>query len=49
MPERIIQGLHYIMKALDCPNGIICIKSKYTEIYDLLTTVIKNRYSHLNI
>ena len=49
MPERIINGLRYAMAALDAPKGYICIKSKYTEVYELLTSVLKRRYSHLNI
>lgn len=49
MPERIIKGLRYAMKALDCSQGIICIKSKYEEAYSILTHVLKRRYSDVNI
>ena len=49
MPERIINGCYYAMKSLDCPNGIICIKSKYQEVYELLNYLLTRKYKHLNI
>lgn len=49
MPERVIKGLIYAMKALNAENGIICIKEKYEEVYSILTHVLKRRYSEYNI
>ena len=40
-PYRIMDGLKYIMQAFNCKHAKICIKSKYKDIKDVYTQVLK--------
>ena len=47
-PERVIEGIQLVMKAFDCHDARICVKSKYHDIIDLYTEVLK-RYPNSGI
>lgn len=47
-PDRIMRGIGYAMQAFGAKKAYICIKSKYQDIYDVLSAV-KTRYPQLNI
>ncbi|MBR0294325.1 MAG: RnfABCDGE type electron transport complex subunit C [Bacilli bacterium] len=40
-PYRIMEGIQYIMKAFNCHQAKICIKSKYRDIKEVYTQVLK--------
>ncbi len=48
-PEEVITGLSYIMQALKVDHAMIAIKSMKNPLYQVLTQVLKVRFSHLNI
>lgn len=48
-PGRVLKGLTYIMQALDCKKGIIAIKEKNNPLYEVLTQVIRHRFSDYDI
>ena len=39
MPDRLMKGIGYILQAFKAEKAYICIKSKYQDIYDVLTAV----------
>lgn len=47
-PDRIMKGLIYAMKAVHAPKGMICIKSKYHAVNEVLNQV-KKKYSDYDI
>ncbi|MBR0439175.1 MAG: RnfABCDGE type electron transport complex subunit C [Bacilli bacterium] len=40
-PYRIMEGIKYVMQAFKCKHAKICIKSKYKDIKEVYTQVIK--------
>lgn len=40
-PYRVINGIQYVMQAFNCKKAKICIKSKYTDIRDVYSQVLK--------
>ncbi len=48
-PGEILEGLRYIMQALNAKKGLIAIKSKKTPLYEVLTQLLKTRYKDLNV
>ncbi len=40
-PYRIIQGIKYVMQAFDCHHAKICFKSKYHDLKEVYTQVLK--------
>lgn len=42
-PYRIIDGIKYAMKALDCKKALICIKSKYKDIEEIYRQFLKEQ------
>lgn len=47
-PDRIMKGLIYAMKAVNAKKGMICIKSKYHAVEEVLNQV-KKKYSEYDI
>lgn len=41
-PYRVIHGIQYLMHVLDCKHAKICIKSKYKDIKEMYTEVLKD-------
>ena len=40
-PYRIMEGIKYVMQAFNCKHAKICIKSKYTDIKQVYTQMVK--------
>ena len=47
-PFRVYRGISYAMQAFKAKRAVICIKSKYQDLYDCLT-VAKRRFPDLNV
>lgn len=47
-PFRVYRGISYAMQAFGAKRAVICIKKKYTDLYDCLT-VAKRRFPDLNV
>ena len=41
-PYRVIHGILYVMQAFGCKHAKICIKSKYKDIKETYTQVLKD-------
>jgi len=48
-PGKILEGLRYIMQALNVKKGLIAIKSKKTPLFQILNQELKTRYKDLNV
>ncbi len=48
-PGEILEGLKYIMQALNAKKGLIAIKSKKTPLYQILSQLLNTRYKDLNV
>ena len=40
-PYRVINGIRYVMQAFNCKHAKICVKSKYKDIIDTYTAILK--------
>jgi len=49
MPERVLKGLIYAMKAMNAKVGYICLKKKYKDLKESFDNIIKKRYNNANI
>lgn len=47
-PRRVVLGISYALKAFKAKKALICIKKKYQDLYDCLTSEL-TRYPDLNI
>ncbi len=48
VPDQIMKGIGYALKAFGAKKAYICIKKKHQDLYDVLSAV-KTRYPHLDI